>query len=61
MNVDSFDSSNHQAALDSFVEQIQKDPNILAAFVYGSMVQGDVWEESDIDMLLVTKDDSLPM
>jgi len=60
MNVYSFDSSNHQAALDSFVEQLQKDPNILAAFVYGSMVQGDVWEESDIDMLLVTKDESLP-
>jgi hypothetical protein len=46
--------------LESFVEQLQKDPNILAAFVYGSMVQGEVWEESDIDMLLITKDDTLP-
>ncbi len=53
-------SQEYTAALDSFVEQLQNDPNILAAFVYGSLVRGDVWEESDIDMLIVIKDDSLP-
>ena len=53
-------SQEYEAALDSFVEQLQKDQNIIAAFVYGSMVRGDVWSESDIDMLIVTKDDSLP-
>jgi len=56
----SFDSSNHQAALDSFVDQLKKDSTIIAAFVYGSLVRGDVWSESDIDMLVITKDDSLP-
>ncbi|MDF1538515.1 MAG: nucleotidyltransferase domain-containing protein [Candidatus Thorarchaeota archaeon] len=50
-------SHEYNVALESFVEQLQKDTNILAAFVYGSMVCGDVWEASDIDMLIVTKDD----
>ncbi|MFW9847592.1 MAG: nucleotidyltransferase domain-containing protein [Candidatus Thorarchaeota archaeon] len=60
MNKDRFDSSNHQAALDSFVDQLKKDSTIIAAFVYGSLVRGDVWSESDIDMLVITKDDTLP-
>ncbi len=52
--------SEYNNALGSIVEQLQKDVNIIAAFVYGSLVRGDVWSESDIDMLIVTKDESLP-
>ncbi|MFW9977156.1 MAG: nucleotidyltransferase domain-containing protein [Candidatus Thorarchaeota archaeon] len=52
--------AEYTSALDSFVEQLQRDSNILAAIVYGSLVRGDVWSESDIDMLIITKDESLP-
>ena len=34
-------------------EQLEKTDSILAAFVFGSMVTGDLWENSDIDFFVI--------
>ncbi|WP_040211476.1 nucleotidyltransferase domain-containing protein [Clostridium polynesiense] len=47
----------YQKAYNTTIEELKKSKNILAAMVFGSMVSGDLWEESDID-LFVIKDDN---
>ena len=46
------------AALDDLVEQIKQDRSILAAILCGSLSHDTVWAKSDIDLVLVTIDDS---
>jgi uncharacterized protein len=46
------------AALDALVVQVQKDRSILAALLCGSLSHDTVWAKSDIDLVLVTIDDS---
>ena len=46
------------AALDTLVEQIRQDRSILAALLCGSLAHDTVWAKSDIDLMLVTIDDS---
>ena len=43
-------------ALDSLVTKIQKDRNIIAAILCGSMSYDQVWDKSDIDLLLVQRE-----
>jgi predicted nucleotidyltransferase len=45
------------AALDSFIEQVREDRSVLAAILCGSLAYDEVWERSDIDLVLVTVDD----
>jgi predicted nucleotidyltransferase len=45
------------AALESLVEQIQRDRSILAAILCGSLSHDKVWDKSDIDLVLVTVDE----
>jgi uncharacterized protein len=47
------------AALDALVPQLRQDRSILAAILGGSLSHDRVWEKSDIDLLLVTVDDTL--
>jgi predicted nucleotidyltransferase len=47
------------AAVDSFVEKVKDDPNVIAVIVYGSVAQGTVWEKSDVDVMLVVRDQNL--
>ena len=47
------------AALDALLPQLQADRSIVAALLAGSLSHDQVWEKSDIDMLLVTVDDPL--
>jgi uncharacterized protein len=47
----------YQAAFDSFLEKVKADDTILAAYLYGSLARGDLWEKSDLDVFLVTKDE----
>jgi hypothetical protein len=47
------------AALEGLVSQIRQDRSILAAILGGSLSHDRVWEKSDIDLLLVTVDDTL--
>src|SRR5688500_4855265 len=47
------------AALDALLPQLRQDRSILAAILGGSLSHDRVWEKSDIDLLLVTADDTL--
>jgi predicted nucleotidyltransferase len=47
-------------ALSSFIEEVKKDDNIIAALLFGSLVKGVVWRKSDIDLVLIAKDEKTP-
>jgi uncharacterized protein len=46
----------YQRAVESLVEKLQRDTQIVAAILVGSLSYDVVWEKSDIDMLLVTEE-----
>jgi predicted nucleotidyltransferase len=46
----------YRAATDSFLEKARADHNVIAVYIYGSLVRGDLWEGSDLDIIVVTKD-----
>ncbi|MGL4771978.1 MAG: nucleotidyltransferase domain-containing protein, partial [Clostridium sp.] len=48
---------DYQKAFGKIIEQLQKNKEVLAIFTYGSIVSGDIWEESDIDLFIVLKTD----
>ncbi len=56
---DTADSIQQQfeAALDAFVAKAREDRHILAAVLFGSLSYDRVWEKSDIDLIVVTRDD----
>ncbi|MHA2363099.1 MAG: nucleotidyltransferase domain-containing protein [Candidatus Hodarchaeales archaeon] len=49
----------YEDTLNELVSQLKKDKYILAMYVFGSMSHGKVWEGSDIDLILVVKDERL--
>src|SRR5262249_7308763 len=49
-----------QEALESFVAKIKQDRNILAAVLFGSLSYDKVWKKSDIDIMLVGRDEKRP-
>ena len=46
------------AALDALVAQIRHDTSILAAILCGSLAHDTVWDKSDVDLVLVTIDET---
>ena len=46
-----------EAALDAFVEKAREDRHILAAILFGSLSYDRVWEKSDLDLIVITRDD----
>ena len=46
----------HQVALDMLVDKLRQDRSVLAAFLFGSLVRGEAWEKSDIDLVAVLRD-----
>ncbi len=53
-------ASTHQrfeAALHELIDEIREDKNILAAILCGSLSHDEVWDKSDIDLVLVCIDD----
>jgi hypothetical protein len=46
------------AALDTLVGHVRQDRSVLAALLCGSLAHDAVWAKSDIDLVLVTIDDS---
>lgn len=48
--------SELQDAFQSAIKVLKKNKKVLAIFTFGSIVSGDVWEESDIDLFVVYKD-----
>ncbi len=49
--------ARYEAALAAFVERVKADRTIIAAILYGSLAYDDVWEKSDIDFMVVTKEE----
>ena len=47
------------AAVDSFVDKVRGDPNVIAVILYGSVAQGTAWEKSDVDITVVVRDQNL--
>jgi uncharacterized protein len=45
------------AALEDLVARVRKDRSILAAILCGSLSHDTVWDKSDIDLVLITKDE----
>ena len=43
----------YQNAFNSVIDRIKIDESVLAVMVFGSMVTGDLWEESDIDFFVI--------
>jgi len=50
----------YQQALDSLVNRVKNDPNVIALFLYGSLAYGTVWEKSDMDVEIIVRDGSAP-
>ncbi len=46
-----------EAALDRLIEDVQEDDHILAAVLCGSLSHDEVWDKSDIDLVLICTDD----
>ena len=46
-----------QNAFQSIVKTLKRNSRVLAIFTFGSIVSGDVWEESDIDLFVVYKNE----
>jgi len=46
----------YQNAFNSVVDRIKVDESVLSVMVFGSMVTGDLWEESDIDLFVIVKE-----
>jgi predicted nucleotidyltransferase len=47
--------TRYQNAFNSLIERLKDTDSILAAMVFGSVVSGDLWEESDIDLFVISK------
>lgn len=43
----------YQKAYASIVQRLKENEQVLAVMVFGSMVTGDLWEESDIDLFVI--------
>lgn len=46
----------YQKAFNSVIDRVRSDESILAVMVFGSMVTGDLWEGSDVDLFVISKD-----
>lgn len=46
-----------ESATDELIADVRQDPNILAAILCGSLSHDEVWDRSDIDLVLVSVDD----
>ncbi|BBH22505.1 hypothetical protein Back11_38500 [Paenibacillus baekrokdamisoli] len=49
----------YREALETFVEKIKNDDQVIAAILLGSMSYDQVWEKSDIDLKLIVHDQKL--
>ncbi len=49
--------ADYQSAIDSFVARTRSDEYVLTVAVAGSLSYDQVWEKSDIDVVVVTKDE----
>ena len=45
-------------ALDKLTEKLEADFYVLAVVLYGSLARGEPWEKSDIDLMIIVRDDT---
>ena len=50
-------SAAHEEALRAFTARIERDHTVVAAILCGSLAYDDVWEQSDIDLIIVTDEE----
>lgn len=50
--------AKYQKAFGSMIDRLKKNDSVLAVMVFGSIVSGDLWEGSDIDLFVISKDKS---
>ena len=43
----------YQKSFNSIVDRLKSNESVLAVMVFGSMVTGDLWDESDIDLFVI--------
>ncbi|MCL2059211.1 MAG: nucleotidyltransferase domain-containing protein [Oscillospiraceae bacterium] len=55
----SYQMKRYLAAVDSFVDKVRSDPNVIAVILYGSVANGTAWEKSDVDITVVVRDQNL--
>jgi uncharacterized protein len=48
--------ARYRAAVDAFVAKVKSDPSVIAVIVCGSLAYDMIWEKSDIDMMIVIRD-----
>lgn len=48
---------DYQNAFSEITEGLKKNNSILAIFILGSMVTGDLWEDSDIDLFVICNEE----
>ncbi|EYE87880.1 hypothetical protein Q428_10885 [Fervidicella metallireducens AeB] len=46
----------YQDAYEEVLNKLKKNSQIAAVLVYGSMVSGDIWEKSDIDLMVISEE-----
>lgn len=46
----------YQDACDIALNKFKNNEQVIAIVVYGSIISGDIWEKSDIDFLVITKE-----
>ena len=49
--------TRYEAALETLVQDVKNDDHILAAILCGSLAYDEVWDKSDIDLVLICTDD----
>lgn len=52
--------ARYRAALDAFVAKVRQDGYVIAAILGGSLSHDQVWQKSDIDILLVGRSEKVP-
>lgn len=46
----------YQKSSEKLINVLKTNKKVLAIFAFGSIISGDLWEESDIDLFIVYKD-----
>ncbi|MCR6513433.1 nucleotidyltransferase domain-containing protein [Clostridium sp. LY3-2] len=48
---------NYQTAFNKILSDLSSNENVISVFAFGSIVTGDIWEGSDIDLFVVYKNE----
>lgn len=48
-----------QEALDSFIEKVKTDPNVIAVILAGSLAYDTVWHKSDMDLTVLVREQKI--